>query len=200
MVKTSLTFLGALALVCVALIAVAAGVVYSGSYNIAAGTGHSKPVEAAVHELMVRSVRSHAREVVVPAEINFHDQALVERAAGHYRAMCQMCHGAPGQDADRWSQALYPPPPDLVHALREHQWSDAEVFWILKHGIKDTGMAAFGDSHGDEDLWELTALVRQLPQMAPDEYRAILERAGAQDPTGGRGPASEPPHTHTHKH
>ena len=68
--------------------------------------------------------------------------------------MCRTCHGAPGRKADPW--LLYPPAPELGEALREKRWTDSEVFWIIKNGIKDAAMGAFGGSHpaahSDEDI------------------------------------------------
>ena len=51
--------------------------------------------------------------------------------------------------------------------------TDAELFWIIKHGIKDTGMIALGPTHKDSDIWGVTAIVRQLPDMLPADYRAM---------------------------
>lgn len=198
--KTALKFLGYLAATVVVLAAIAAVVIYSGSYNVAATTRHTKLVHASLDKLMINSVRAHAKEVTVPPGINLHDRALAQQAAGHFEAMCAMCHGAPGRDPDRWSQALYPPPPDLIHALREHKWTDEEVFWVIKNGVKDTGMSAFGDSHRDHDLWALTALVRQFLDMSPEDYRTMAEHAKTLQPTGREQPShghqSEPPHKH----
>ena len=67
---------------------------------------------------------------------------------------------------------LYPPAPDLTKADVVSRWSDAELFWIIKHGIKDTGMLAVGPTHKDEDVWAVSAFVRQLPEVTPEQYRA----------------------------
>lgn len=156
-------------------------VIYSGGYNIATETRHTKLVRASLEELMVSSVRSHAEDVAVPTDVDFRDKEVAQTGVEHFESMCVMCHGAPGREPDRWSRSLYPPPPDLVRALREHKWTDQEVFWIIKHGVKDTGMAGFGDSHDDRDLWALTALVRQLPNLSSDEYRNRVQAAGSRD-------------------
>lgn len=154
----------------------------------------------------MRSVVAHARHVAPPPNFDPKDRALAERAAGHYEMMCRTCHGAPGKKPDPWQ--LYPPAPDLADALRVMKWSDAEVFWITKNGIKDTGMSAFGGSHSDEDLWALTALIRQLETITPEQYHAMSERAvaqgkeGAHQPTGHSNQPSPvqqkqaPPHKH----
>jgi hypothetical protein len=204
--KTSFPILGKLALALVIISGLGAIFVYSGFYNVAATTGHTKPVEQVLRTMMMRSVVAHARDIRPPANFNAKDRALAEQAAGHYEMMCRTCHGAPGKKPDPWQ--LYPPAPDLADALRVMKWSDAEVFWITKHGIKDTGMSAFGGSHRDEDLWALTALIRQLETIAPEEYRAMSERAMAQRNAGGHQPTSretqptppQSPQQQPHKH
>ena len=60
----------------------------------------------------------------------------------------------------------------MLQTLRS-KWSDAELFWIIKNGIGDTGMPALGPTHPDEEMWGVTALVRQLPNISPEEYQAI---------------------------
>jgi cytochrome c553 len=182
-------------------------IVYSGAYDVSVKSGHSRLVSGTLNTLMIRSVRAHAREVRPPANLKLDDRAFAQRAVGGYEAMCRMCHGAPGKKPDPWE--LYPPAPDLVEALREKRWSDSEVFWIIKHGIKDTAMSGFGGSHSDEELWALTALVRQMSGITPEDYRGMTERAATEQkphspaerpPTGNDGPQSktDPPETHKH--
>lgn len=140
----------------IALIAVAAGwVIYSGTYDISTKSGHSPVIASIANALMERSVRRHAREVVPPAGTDFRTPGMLEKAAGHFDAMCVTCHGAPGKKPDPWE--LYPPAPDLGDAVRDRPWNDPEIFWIIKNGIKDTGMSAFGSSHSDQEIWALTA-------------------------------------------
>ena len=166
--------------------------VYSGIYNVAATKGHTKPVEQILRITMMRSVVVHAREVHAPANFDPQDRVLVGRAAGHYEMMCRTCHGAPGKKPDSWR--LYPPAPDLADALRVTRWSDAEVFWIIKNGLKDTGMSAFGQSHDDDDLWALTAFVRQIQSITPEQYHTMVEHAPMKEGPDHEGQthASEP--------
>lgn len=185
------------------IVIVAIAFVYSGAYNVAATTGHTKPVEQVFRTLMMRSVVAHARRVTPPPNFDPKDRVLAERAAGHYEMMCRTCHGAPGKKPDPWQ--LYPPSPDLADALRVTRWSDAEVFWIIKNGIKDTGMSAFGGSHSDDDLWALTAFVRQLETTTSDQYRAAVERAPMKERPGQPGQVhapdkAEPAKSEPHKH
>lgn len=194
--KTFWRILGKAALVIAVLLALGTLFIYSGIYNVAATKGHTKPVEQILRITMMRSVVGHAREVKVPANFDPLDQVLMGKGAGHYEAMCRTCHGAPGRKPGSWR--LYPPAPDLADALRVTGWSDAEVFWITKNGIKDTGMSAFGPSADDDELWALTAFVRQLQTITPEQYQAMTARApmkaGADHESQSHG--SEPPHKH----
>jgi len=203
--KSFLHFLGKAALVGAGLIVTGGIFVYSGFYNVAATDGHSKLTERIFRTVMMRSVVSHARKITPPPNFNAQDRLLAERAAGQYEMMCRTCHGAPGKKPDPWQ--LYPPAPDLADALRVTRWSDAEVFWIIKNGIKDTGMSAYGGSHGDEDIWALTALIRQLETTTPEQYQAMSKNAaehgqeGAHQPTGqDRQQAPVQPKPEPHKH
>jgi hypothetical protein len=82
----------------------------------------------------------------------------------------------------------------LTRAEVVGHWRDAELYWIIKHGIKDTGMLALGPTHPEDALWAVTAFVRQLPTMTPEEYQAMAQRYEAKQkarasgaPSAGRG-------------
>ena len=63
----------------------------------------------------------------------------------------------------------------MAHAAEE--WKPAEVHWILEHGIKMTGMPAFGPTHSEDELWAITAFVEQLPEMTEQEYATMTAEA-----------------------
>ncbi len=196
--KASLRILGKFGVGFAVLLALGILFVYSGIYNVAATKGHAKPVEQVFRLTMMRSVVAHAREIHPPATFDPLDHTLVETGAGHYEAMCRTCHGAPGKKPDPWQ--LYPPPPDLADALRVTGWSDPEVFWITKNGIKDTGMSAFGSSADDDELWALTAFVRQLKNITPEQYQRMTERAPRQEGPGHEGSTHTTEPAQSHKH
>ena len=194
--KASLRILGKFGLGLAVLLALGILFVYSGIYNVAATKGHARPLEQVLRLTMMRSVVAHAREIHPPATFDPLDHALVETGAGHYEAMCRTCHGAPGKKPDPWQ--LYPPPPDLADALRVTGWSDPEVYWIIKNGIKDTGMSAFGSSAADDEIWALTAFVRQLKTITPEQYFTMTKRAPMKEGSGhdSQPHGSEPAQSH----
>jgi mono/diheme cytochrome c family protein len=83
---------------------------------------------------------------------------------------CGACHGASGHnptDAGRW---MYPRAADLTS--RDVQaYSDQEVFWIIKNGIRLSGMPAFGRVESEEHIWDLVFYVRAMPKATPEGGR-----------------------------
>ncbi|MGJ0531920.1 MAG: c-type cytochrome [Methylocystis sp.] len=49
----------------------------------------------------------------------------------------------------------------------------AELFWIIKNGVKMTAMPAFGPTHQDEQIWNIVAFVRRLPRLSAEQFRAM---------------------------
>ena len=147
--------------------------IHSGLYSVAATERHAAPAEWALRTAMEKSVRRHAASVVVPGGVDLKDPSLAERAIGHYSVACATCHGAPGRGRDPWV-VIYPEGGDLTRKDVVSRWSDRELYWIIKHGIKDTGMLALGPTHKEEDLWAVSAFVRQLPDMTPGRYQELV--------------------------
>src|SRR3546814_12702681 len=80
-------------------------------------------------------------------------------------AMCTGCHLAPGMSETEMSRGLYPAPPDLTKTTVEA----AEAFWVIKHGIKASGMPAWGKSMDEEYIWNMAAFLRVLPTLDEGE-------------------------------
>ncbi len=144
--------------------------VYSGAYNVAASVPDPKIVDWALSTTMQRSVAQHAQGISVPAQLG---DAQAREGARIYNETCIYCHGAPGKDPGDIGKGLNPEPPYLPDTIAD--WSAAQIFWIVKNGIKMTGMAAFGASHKDDDLWKVVAFVQRLPKMTPEQYKQMTE-------------------------
>ena len=165
----------------IGLAALAAGLVVQGGWiDVAASRRHPQWLEAVLHHAMERSVHRHARGIQasrIPREED------VEAGLVHYRAMCEACHGAPGELPSEIAEGLYPRPPQFTEAGSD--LTDAELFWITKHGIQMTGMPSFGASHGDDELWDIVAVVKRLPEMDPQSYRPSERMEPAAAPSDG---------------
>ena len=153
----------------------AAGVIYSGVYNVAATSEHWPITRWALQKTVHRSIEKQASGIEAP-KLGSEDQLLA--GAANFDAMCSDCHAPPGGHQSVAARGTYPNPPELTHAAKEK--SPAELFWVIKHGIKASAMPAWGASHSDEEIWAMTAFVEQLPSMSAADYRQMLKTAKAQ--------------------
>ena len=145
------------------------GFVFSGTYNVGADSPHTALTHWVIGQTRARSVASHSKGVTVP---NLDDDELVATGADHYAEMCAVCHRAPGTEESELRRGLYPQPPSLVE--RGGALSPQDAFWIIKHGLKMTGMPAWGTTHDDHGIWALVAFIRKLPQLSPQSYQALV--------------------------
>ena len=162
---------------------------YAGAYNVAATDGHTALARWALNTGQVRSVAVRAEEVPDPPPV---DSSMIGHGFDHYRAMCVVCHGAPGVDRGEFGKGLTPTPPALSEVAGE--WNPKELFWITKHGIKLAGMPAFGPTHSDEEIWGIVAFLEELEGMTAQEYAQWEARFA---PAPGDTAAASSGHSHT---
>ena len=74
---------------------------------------------------------------------------------------CVMCHGEDGRTPTQIGLSLYPPTPSLS-APEVQQYTDPELFWVVKNGIRLTGMPGFGRFYSDQQIWHLVRYIRTL--------------------------------------
>jgi mono/diheme cytochrome c family protein len=80
-----------------------------------------------------------------------------------YREMCARCHGRTAASPSTLGASLYPPAPPLRG--RRTDYTEAQIFWIVKRGIRNTGMPAFGGSLSDNDIAQLATLVERFDKL-----------------------------------
>ena len=149
----------------------AAVVIYAGLYNIAADVPHTPAVYWLLETVRDRSVAARARDIV-PNDLD--NANRISKGAGQYAEMCSGCHLAPGMKRTEISRGLYPRAPEL---RRKTNLTPAEQFWVVKHGVKMTGMPAWGVTHDDDLLWDVVAFVRKLPELTPEQYETLVKNA-----------------------
>ena len=159
--KTLLLFAAA---VLAALVLIPAVIVWSGAVDVAADSPHGATVFKLLETARERSIAARAGGIEVPA---LSDPEAVRRGAGNYDSMCAGCHLAPGAKDTELSRGLYPAPPNLA---RGEPSEPARAYWIIKHGIKATGMPAWGKSMEDHYIWDMVALLQVLPRMSAEQY------------------------------
>ena len=147
----------------------ASAFVWSGAYNVAATEPHAMLIHWILETGRTRSIQAHAVAIAVPPERA--TEANLAAGTEHYAAHCAICHGAPGVPRGDIAHGLYPPPPDLKHVTA--RYTPAQLFWILKNGIKSTGMPAWND-HADGELWATVSFMEQLPAMSEQDYAKLV--------------------------
>ncbi|MGE5177776.1 MAG: c-type cytochrome [Bacteroidota bacterium] len=150
---------------------------YSGAYNVSTSNHDNSLVNWALDNGMVHSVQKHARNITAPP---LTDSAMVEMGFRHYDEMCVGCHGAPGIKPGDIAHGLWPEAPDLAESAPE--WTPAQIYWIIRNGLKFSSMPAWGPTHSDKELWAMTAFVTKLPHLSAAEYKAMQVRAAASPP------------------
>ena len=93
------------------------------------------------------------------------------KGAGVYQSICIYCHGAPNSPPEKWAQHMLPKPPKLWEEHMMHHMTDGEIFYIVSHGIRMTGMPAFGPDRTEMDVWNIVAYIRQLGQQSEQQKK-----------------------------
>jgi hypothetical protein len=159
----------------------AAGYLYSGQFDVSASRADNALTQWTLHTAMERSVAQAARSIGDPPVFTDH---MALHGFEHFDEMCTGCHGGPGIERSEIGKGLNPQAPDLAKAVKT--WTPQELFWIVKNGVKMTGMPSFGATHDDKEVWNVIALIEKLPTMTPEQYQQMK--------------AMPPPEPHEHMH
>ncbi len=162
-----LAVIGAVAII----LAVLAGVyVFGGFYNVAASVDDLAPVKWALMSAREASIARHEHTVKKPP-FALDDQTVIQQGARDFaNAGCVNCHGGPGAKWAKFSEGLNPDPPDLKDAAKGA--SASEIFWVIRNGIRMTGMPSFGKAGlTDDQVWHIAAFVKAIPKVSDADYR-----------------------------
>ena len=143
-------------------------VMISGIVPIKASSGHWSITAAILDFAKRRSVETHTFRVTPPS---LDDPAMVLKGAGHYDFACEPCHGSPVLQQPRIAGAMTPRPPDLRTASLTYDPED--LFYIVKHGIKFTGMPAWPAQERDDEVWAMVAFLQTLPKLDANGYQEL---------------------------
>ncbi|HWF13944.1 MAG TPA: c-type cytochrome [Candidatus Acidoferrales bacterium] len=151
----------ALIVLCIALGLLIAGAALAlWQFNLSAMTAPDNAEISLAGKLRHFYIRRASRAPISSPPAN--QQASIEEGDKLFGTECAACHGLSGNkptDAGRW---MYPRAADLTLADVK-QYSDRELFWIIRNGIRFSGMPAFGNVEPDEHIWNLVQYVRTLP-------------------------------------
>ena len=195
---------GALAAAATAALA-AAFAARSGMLDFAADAPHAPLVGNLIAGAREASIASRSAGIGIPADLN--DPERLRRGAGNYAAMCATCHLAPGIESSELGRGLYPSPSALAARDKPVDSNPQRQFWIVKHGIKGSGMAAWGaGGMSDQDIWDIVALLQRLPQLDAGQYQKLVAGSDGHVHTGvghdadAHGEAPSRPRATSHQH
>ncbi len=140
----------------------------SGIVSIGASGGHWTLSEWLLRFGKRRSIATHSIGIDAPQL----DDRLVRIGAGHYHGGCQPCHGAPGMAPLGIAPSMLPSPPDLQASV--YAYDDAALFYVVRHGIKLTGMPAWPATTRDDEVWAVVAFLRALSALDAEGYRSLV--------------------------
>jgi mono/diheme cytochrome c family protein len=94
-----------------------------------------------------------------------------------YKEMCAQCHGHLNGRASVLGASFYPPAPQLPgHGT---SYTESEVFWIVKHGIRNTSMPSWRNLLSDENIRQVAAYIKRMDSMpAAVDVKADRDKPG----------------------
>lgn len=123
---------------------------------------------AAVHASVLRSAPE------LPNPIPLTDENLI--AGGKlYFNNCSGCHGPASKPENEATDTLFPPIPQFTKFTTSY--TESQIFWIAKHGLRRTGMFANGKWYPDKDLWSIATYIKRINSLPPTVQRALASPA-----------------------
>jgi mono/diheme cytochrome c family protein len=126
-----------------------------GLMPVSADGAHSRLEARIMPAVLHASIVHHASGETNPVPLNENN---LKAGVDTYKAMCARCHSTPDGKASIYGQSFYPPAPQLPQGMS--QYTDAQLFRVIKHGIRNTGMPAWGGMLSDEEIWQLVSLLK----------------------------------------
>ncbi len=82
-----------------------------------------------------------------------------------YTMNCALCHGGIDGQKSTFEKSFYPPPPNLIlHPPDDEEW---HLFYVMRNGVRYTGMPAWDKTLSDPDLWKVTAFLTRIAKLPP---------------------------------
>ncbi len=131
------------------------------------GPTETRLSRAARHWLVPSSARNRPNPEAASTE-------ALQDGLAHWADHCASCHGNDGSGKTAMGQGLYPKAPDM-RLPDTQQLSDGELFYLIEHGVKITGMPAWttGTPDGERSSWHLVHFIRKLPSLTEDELTSM---------------------------
>lgn len=157
-----------------------AGVLLAGALSVLAFLEVTGLSARATPGSLETAVARRARAMAIPTEYATRRNPVaatpesIRAGMEHYADHCASCHAGDGSGETEMGRGLFPPSPDM-RAPATQSLSDGELFYVIEHGVRFTGMPAWGTgtTEGEEASWQLVNFIRHLPHLSEDELEAI---------------------------
>ncbi len=153
--------LGAVLIIAILLMA-ALAITWLGLLPASADGPHSSLEARIMPAVLHASIVRHASGETNPVPLN---EDNLKSGIDTYKAMCARCHSVPGGNPSLYGQSFYPPAPQLP--VRMYPYTEAQLFWVIKHGIRNTGMPAWGGMLSDDEIWQIVSLLKNSQDLPP---------------------------------
>lgn len=133
------------------------------------------PVETALARTMRRLAIPRAdRNLTNPVAAT---PDVIAEGMAHYADHCAACHANDGSGDTEMGRGLYPKSPDMRREATQ-SLTDGELFYIIEHGVRLTGMPAWGTGtpEGETQTWHLVHFIRRLPTLTDEEIESMKAR------------------------
>ena len=147
-------------------------IVYAGFFNVSALIPDQAPLQWLLVTTREASIGYHAKGIIAPKPTG---PAQVDNGFRLFEAECSMCHSVRGSGAGIMSVGLNPPAPPLADLI---DMTDAETFWVVKNGIRFTGMPGWQATNTDPELWDIVAFLMGSKEMKEADFVAMRARIG----------------------
>jgi mono/diheme cytochrome c family protein len=149
-----------------------------GYINFAADQPPSALERHAAMEAVDASTERHAPEMknpIAPTEQNLLEGAKL------YMNHCAGCHGIPSNADSQFGRSFYPRVPQFFSDAPD--MPDNQNFYITKHGIRWTGMPAWGKTLNDTQIWTVTTFLSNIEKLPPAAKKELeLNPSAASSP------------------
>ncbi len=163
-------FFAVIGVLAIIIAVLAVGYFFLGFYTVAASEDDPAIVTWALPKIRDASIDRHSANIGSPP-VSLDDQAVIQAGARAFKDRgCPTCHGAPGVNWAKFSEAMHPDPPDLKDVADDEP---RLIFWAIKNGINMTGMPSFGKiGANDKEIWSIVAFVKKFGSVKPEDFKA----------------------------
>jgi cytochrome c553 len=125
---------------------------------------HSSLEARIMPRVLHASIVRHASEEPNPIPVS---EENLKAGMSTYKGMCARCHSTPGGNPSVYGQSFYPPAPQLLRGVSNY--TDSQLFWVIKHGIRNTGMPAWGGMLSDDEIWQTVNVLKHSKELPPSD-------------------------------